>query len=718
MDKAATSSTEVSKLLEGPSTLLKSAGFVFQNDLNGAQQIADHIRGTKSVQFDFIKAGDARSGWSAAGTLIGHVAEYAVLNKVLGGVLRSAEAPVISVTRGATVSGISGATIGLLQPITDDKANFAYAKFSQAAVGFGTFATMSGTEKFLAKGSLFGRPGRRTLADSISVNTVAGAASGVVGSELSSILNNERFSTGAEVRSQAASGAAFGAVFGAVDAKLSRAKLSDETSPEFKRTFPDHNLPSTEKFVKDHYDVDKPLSSPILSWLAIHRPELRPENYESLSQGLGKDEFLDLASWSPEGRVKVVKALRALSQSDLTKDAQMDEFIGALKNRDTANLNRLMDDRDADAKARIEWHNAFNELVEAKNTHAPDASLEDVVAGDANTIRHPEIQTAIDKTLKAENSRTSATWFSAEDTGPYLADASTSLQSFLKDRQLPELRYQLTAPGQTGEMAYALGHLSVNPGRIERHLSGEQIATEFHEVRHHEDGSLKSDVVGAVFKRLFQGYKTQASERQATEGTVSVIRNMLEWLDRDSTAGKEILKSVADPHDMSSHIWSQRFNDDAATKLMNAADAGKKVTFAKKIPDEVKELSRLAQLSSASNSELDPQLQEQLRQVLFKRAAELDAQVRSLYVNGYVGEKSEQRAWSAGLLMQLRTRAWGLPDVASAPELPAIKGNERPQDLGAFGYVYNNNNTNEPAFSEELIDSVRAWTNGQRDQPW
>jgi hypothetical protein len=177
----------------------------------------------------------------------------------------SVEAPAISVTRGATISGISGATIGVLQPVTDDKANFGYAKFSQAAVGFGTFATMSGSEKFLAKGSLFGRPGRRSLADSISVNTFAGAASGVVGFELSSLLNNGRFSTGAEVGSQAESGAAFGAAFGAVDAKHSRVKLSGETSPEFKKSFPDHNLPSTEKFVKEHYDADKPLKSPILS---------------------------------------------------------------------------------------------------------------------------------------------------------------------------------------------------------------------------------------------------------------------------------------------------------------------------------------------------------------------------------------------------------------------------------------------------------------------
>jgi hypothetical protein len=715
MDNTADRSTKFSKILEGPTELLKSAGFVFQNDLNGAQQIVDHIRGTKSEQFDYLKAGDPKSGWSEAGTLIGHVAEYAVLNKTLGWLAHSAEAPVISVSRGATISGISGATIGVLQPVTDEKANFGYAKFSQAAVGYGTFATMSGTEKFLAHGSFFGRPGRRSVADSISVNAIAGAISGVVGSEISSVLNERRLSSSAELRGQAGSGAVFGAVFGAVDAKLSRVKLKDDTSPEFKKNFPDHSLPSTETFVKDHYDADKPLESPILSWLAQNRPELRPENYDSLSQGLGKNQFLDFAAWSPEGRVKIVKALRELSESDLTKDGQMDEFIGALKKRETANLNSLMDDRDAAAKSRIEWHNAFNELSEAQRIHAPDSSLEDIVAGDASKIRHPEIQTALNKTLQAENAYDMGPRFKAEDAQQYFADASTSLKSFLKERKLPDLQYTSLPQGDSNAMAYALDRLFVSPQELHRELSGEQISAEFHEVRHHEDGTFRSDTMPAYLKRVLEGYKSQASERNATQEAAEVVRSMLGWLDSDKTTSKELLKGLANPNDFQSHIWSERFNNDAGIMMVKVGDAGKTVTFAKKIPQEVKDLYRQSQLSNSADSELAPELRERLKQILLKREAELDAQEQSLYLDGYVGEKAEQRAWSAGLLMQLRTRAWGIPHSASPPDLPAIKGEERPQDLGAFGYVYDNNG---PAFSEEMIAKIRAVEDKHSDWPW
>jgi hypothetical protein len=175
---------------------------------------------------------------------------------------------------------------------------------------------------------------------------------------------------------------------------------------------------------------------------------------------------------------------------------------------------------------------------------------------------------------------------------------------------LPDLQYQLMYGEQAGQMAYGLDRLHVNVSELRRSLSGEQIAGEFHEVRHHEDGSFKSDIIPDKLKRMFGGYRSQSRERIATEGAADAVRDILRWLDADKKAGKGLLKSVADPNEIASHIWSQRFNNEAGMKLMDAADSGKKVTFAKEIPDEVKELSRLAQLFHASDSELDPQLQE------------------------------------------------------------------------------------------------------------
>jgi hypothetical protein len=482
-------------------------------------------------------------------------------------------------------------------------------------------------------------------------------------------------STGAELRDQARSGAVFGAVFGAVDAKLNRVKLSDDTSPEFKKSFPNHNLPSTEKFVKEQYDVHQPLRSPILSWLAEKRPELRPPNYEALNQEVRKNgQFLDLANWSSEGRVKVVQALRTLSESDLTKDAQIDEFIGAVKSRNADVRNQVVDRREAYDRAKIDWHNAFNELIKAKNIHQPNFSLREILAKGAIERQHPDIQAAVKKTLQAETVHTHArtSWPEGLETQNYFVDASASLTKFLRQKQLPDLQFEIEF-GRS-KMMYGYDTISVNPNQFVRTLAGKQISNEFHEVRHHEDGTFKSDAIFPTIKRWFRGHFSQDGERLDVRDAAEAVRNTIEWMDKG--ASRDVLYAVADPQNPASRIWARRFND----------DGGKSQTVADSIPDEVKELVKLVDPSSGL-SELAPLLKERFKEVLQIRENELDTRAYNMYLEDYVGEKGEQRAWSAGLLAQLRTRMWGIPDIASDPQVLALKGTERPEKLSALGYI-------------------------------
>jgi hypothetical protein len=125
---------------------------------------------------------------------------------------------------------LTGATIGLLQPVEGDR-DFFGAKLHSTVTNAAAFGAMSATGHIFEGSRWFGSAGTRSLAQSVGLGAVGGGAGGFVSSLSGAAIDGKPLSSG-EIASTTASWAAFGGLFGAGDHVLGKVLGKSATESE------------------------------------------------------------------------------------------------------------------------------------------------------------------------------------------------------------------------------------------------------------------------------------------------------------------------------------------------------------------------------------------------------------------------------------------------------------------------------------------------------
>jgi len=198
-------------ILSGVSDALHSAAYsAIEQPLDGVAQIVSHVTPWTISGPGWVSKPEHDNLWTSAGSVVGNVADFYVLSKGVGlgrqsmfG--RAASVPILE-------AGTTGALFELTMPV-DDK-DFYGNKLRNAAIGFGTFATMNGASIGLRNYTAMGKT--TGFLGTVGVSGLSGAAGGLSHSLLDSGFNSKPI-TLEGVGKDVASYGAFGAMFGALD---------------------------------------------------------------------------------------------------------------------------------------------------------------------------------------------------------------------------------------------------------------------------------------------------------------------------------------------------------------------------------------------------------------------------------------------------------------------------------------------------------------------
>ncbi|MFN8552206.1 MAG: hypothetical protein U0103_12010 [Candidatus Obscuribacterales bacterium] len=250
---------------------------------------------------------------------------------------------------------------------------------------------MGKTSELFADADLVRRAGRRGIAESISLHAFSGAVGGATNAELEALTHGKAAPDLDTFLNRTKQYAAFGAVFGIADATINRAHVRlAKADNELGRT----NAQTSEDFIRNHVNESTPMRSPMLTWLAENRPELRPPNYEAYKADIVTKATLDrphlgLIDWPVEQRPQVLAEVRKIaSRTQLSSDANIDAFISRLdvpEFRDYASAPRV----EARSQAYSAWSSASERL---QNFIAADPALNEMSI--AKIVTSPEVQKA------------------------------------------------------------------------------------------------------------------------------------------------------------------------------------------------------------------------------------------------------------------------------------------------------------------------------------
>lgn len=635
-----------SGILSGPVDLLQSAAYEFaQTPIDGVSQFVGKLTGHDIKGPQIIPKPDHQNAWTFGGDLIGQVAQYVVASKALhtglrqGGFLPSA-AP-ISWLEAAT----AGTAVDLLHPVDPKAGNYGWEKLRSAGVAFGTFAAMGATNEWFYNRGTFGRAGRRTLGESIAANSFSGFFGGVANSELDSLSHGEPLPSLNRFGSSVACYTAFGAMFGAGEHALFRVNLNLKPAEGT-------NLrgPTSEEYVMHHLDPNNPIRSPILTWLAENRPDLRPPGYaefkaENLSRPATEMENLSLDAWAPEDRPRVLNELRKMAKTQLADDSNIDAFISRMRAPEFEAYQPEGDPRRIRLHQR--WEDATERLTQYVDSHQDLRAypLATLMKDQAKLAQHPQLRVLFDELAAAE--QTYKQFARAQLDASGIEDALRArVDAMTREVGLPKLQHVESKIDDTGgaynmyESRYNIGERAIAGGTASAH------ETQLHELVHHEQGDRSLGFNdGSNFNAL------AAQEHVAKE---------LRWL-QEPNGTYEFLQRLADPQ---RQTYSAVFGDGMAK---NQRDVQYLIDYYRK--GEVYP-------ATWHEAEIKAQFQELLEDALkrHRQAAFWN------HINGYVGQPRELQAWSAGFLTNIRARALGLPDTPGwEPRRPTLSVDKLPE---------------------------------------
>lgn len=627
---------------DGAVDLLRSAAYsAVQSPLDGIAQIAGKVTGREIAAPHIVARPKSESLWTSAGHVIGSVAQFAVAARLTRKALIGAGvvSPAASISL-FEMAG-TGAAVELLNPIDPKTENFFLEKGRRAVVSFGTFAAMGGANNAFHEAGSWGRFGNRSLSNSIKVNSIAGAAGGLVHTQLDAVTQGKLHASPDQYLNTMFQYAAFGALFGAGESLIYRPTIELKSPAGTARGAT--KAPSSEEFVSK-LTGKQPLESELLSWLADNRPELRPPNYADWKQAQsratsanGTHRELGLADWKPEQRVQIVQELRKLAGTQMSSDSNIDAFIGrvALRSEVAAYQNNSFGPVRMEALGRWSRSSAdLRQLVQSDMTLWE--SRWSKILGDAELhAQRPDVKALAEQVIKAEKDYYAAAQLELDASGVRgaLADA---LNAVSRESGWPILKRGFKIPINEQGGGYGLNYMELGEGRVL--AGGGQLAEAgIHELRHHEWGkTMLVDSWRRADPPTGPAYYLRRGEVE------------LQLLERNGGT-YDFLKRLSDPESVSSSVFSRR------------SAAGEEV-------HRYAEYVRKGEVDTARWRETE--IKATIRSYL-EDHVKFMAQENRRQHQRYVGSPMEVPAWSMGMLARIRAQALGLPDVAR-PELPYL----------------------------------------------
>jgi len=298
---------------------------IFQKPADGMTQLfSGGQQNTASMQIvDAPAEGDK---FGQAGSAVGSAIDFCLIDMAVGRLSGIGQLAATSTARmEALKMGLTGALVAAATPVQESD-HFGLRKTAAFVDNVGEFAIFGAINGKATSLGLMGRPGFRSyLSDSI-VYGLSGTASGLVGAELHTGLTKGRLATFKELGVGAGENMALGFALAGFDHIVPGNKLKIDTAPDGAKT----SKLTTEDWVAQHYDGQTEIRSPILTFLAESRPELRPPDYEVLRlKAFAENNTVDLSlgDWAPEQRTTVITELRRMGNSKLWTDQNIDAFI-------------------------------------------------------------------------------------------------------------------------------------------------------------------------------------------------------------------------------------------------------------------------------------------------------------------------------------------------------------------------------------------------------
>lgn len=620
-----TEKTENRGMLAGPTDFLQSAAYTFaQAPMDGIAQAISKYRDRAVDAPQIISRPEHENLWTMAGSTTANVGQFIIATKAIKGKPGAVT---------ALEAGSAGALVEFLQPVTTKENNFWWAKARNSGAAFGTFATMVGTNHLFDKAGLVGRAGRRSIAESVGVNTFSGLTGGLAHTQLDAVGHGKLVGNIDDYASNMGKYAAFGALFGGAEATLYRARYSLKPAENAPKT---GKLPTTDQWIMEYQGGGEPLQSPLLNWIAENRPRLRPPNYEAYkaqmqNAPITEMKFLDLSAWPVGQRPALLKEIRKLaSPTQMSKDANIDAFITRMN---TPELQAYSSPERVQARtdAYQKWAEASGRL---DNIIANDPVMREMLTGDLIKskelfAKHPNLKTAIDEVAASEQAYADMVSSHAKETKVEVG-VTNVLNSVANDIGLAKLNSVKVQYDSGGNAWYKLDQVGLGERVASSGLSAESADATIHEFVHHETASSvwrleptkkPGDPVGAQIR-----LSDELQRLKQPGGTLDLL---------------------------------QRLSKGGVTNYHVSARYG--------LPEDVQHYLRLTREGQVNTSRWDEaSINKTLANLLETRLGQARNDAWNQHMS-YVGTKHELKAWSTGFLTRVRARIMGLPDGATAP---------------------------------------------------
>lgn len=620
-----TDKTEDRGMLAGPTDFLHSAAYTFaQMPMDGIAQAVGRFRDRSVDAPQIIPRPEHENLWTMAGSTTANVGQFIIATKAIKGKPGAVT---------AFEAGSAGALVDFLQPVTTKESNFWWAKARNSGVAFGTFATMVGTNHLFDKAGIVGRAGRRSIAESIGVNTFSGLTGGLAHTQLDAMGHGKLVGKVDDYAKTGMQYAAFGALFGGAEATLYKARYQLKPAANAPVT---GNLLTSEQWVKEYKAGGEPLQSPLLNWIAENRPKLRPPNYETYKAQMQNTpitemRFLDLSAWPVNQRPALLKEIRKLASStNMSKDANIDAFITRLN---TPELKAYSAPERVQARtdAYKNWAEAsgrLDKIIDADPVMR-EMLTRDLVTNKELFAKNPNLKSAIDEVAASEKAYADVVKKHVAETNVEVG-VTNVLNSVAQDIGLARLNSVKVQYDSGGNAWYKLDQVGLGERVAGSGLSAESADATIHEFVHHETASSMwrlnpakkpGDPVGAQIRLA-----DELQRLKQPGGTLDLL---------------------------------QRMSNGGITNYHVSARYG--------LPTDVQHYLRMTREGQVNTSRWDEaSINKTLADLLETRLGQARTDAWNQHMS-YVGTKHELKAWSTGFLTRIRARVMGLPDGGTAP---------------------------------------------------
>jgi hypothetical protein len=633
-------------VLSGPTDFVQAAAHTFiQTPIDGVTQIFNNVTNQKLQPLEIISAPKEKNNWTLAGDTIATVGQFVIANKALrsgmsGMGMANPNAPA---KLWETVA--SGTAIDFLHPVDPNEKNFFVAKARNAAISAGTFAAMGKTSELMSEADFVRRAGRRGIAESIGLHAFSGAVGGMTNAELEALGHGKITPDADTMLDRIKQYAAFGAVFGVADATINRANIKlTGANNEIGRT----NAPTTEEFVRNNINESTPMRSPMLTWLAENRPNLRPPNYEAYKSEILTKPTLDrphlgLIDWPAEQRPRILEEVRKIaSRTQLSSDANIDAFISRLdipELRDFSSPGRV----ETRSQAYSTWSQASEKLQNyvAADPALNEMSLTKIVTTPELQQSHPALGPMIEDVSAAEKAYSNLVKTHVAETKVDSA-LNTTMNTIAQDAGLPDINRVRVLRNDSADGTYhSEGRVfSVNDRVLRSGLSPSTAETTVHEFVHHEYRL-------GPWQKLFGEKSIKGGNPIGAQIRIDAELTKL----NQPGATLDLL---------------QRLGDESSMTRTMLSPLPKNIAF-------YAEEAKAGRINTSTWHETE--INKELSELLVNRLINARKVAWRMHTS-YVGTPIELPAWSTGFLTNIRSRALGLKGSELPPTMVPISISE------------------------------------------